>query len=342
MTVLEQTEAGLKATPKTWLITGVAGFIGSNLLEALLQLNQTVVGLDNLATGHRQNLDQVCQLVGPDKWRRFTQIDGDIRDLAACQNACRGADVVLHHAALGSVPVSLADPIQAHEVNITGTLNMLVAARDQHVKRFLYASSSAIYGDEPTLPKIETALGQALSPYAVTKQVDELYAEVFACCYGLETIGFRYFNVFGSRQDPKGAYAAVIPLWIAALIKNEPIHINGDGETTRDFCHVRNIVQINLLAATTGNARALNRASNVALGQRTTLNELFFLLRDKLAPAHPHLRDRRPIYREFRPGDVRHSQADISLAQKFLGFSPNCDLAEGLDAALSWYRQNVR
>jgi UDP-N-acetylglucosamine 4-epimerase len=341
MTVLEQTQAKLKAAPRTWLITGVAGFIGSNLLESLLQLNQTVVGLDNFATGHRRNLDQVRQRVRPEQWNRFQLIEGDIRHLAACQQACRGVDIVLHHAALGSVPVSLEDPIQVHEVNVTGTLNMLVAARDQKVSRFLYASSSAIYGDEPTFPKIESAIGQALSPYAVTKHVDELYAEVFARCYGLETVGFRYFNVFGPRQDPMGAYAAVIPLWIAALIRNEPIHINGDGETTRDFCHVSNIVQVNLLAGTTANPNALNRAYNVALGQRTTLNQLFHLLRDKLSPDYPRLRECKPIYREFRPADVRHSQADISFAQKFLGFRPNCDLSEGLDAALSWYKQNV-
>ncbi|HEY2952230.1 MAG TPA: SDR family oxidoreductase [Verrucomicrobiae bacterium] len=341
MTVLEQTKAELKAAPKTWLITGVAGFIGSNLLETLLQLDQTVVGLDNLATGHRKNLDQVRQLAGPDPWRRFTLIEGDLRNLATCQQACRGVDVVLHHAALGSVPVSLEDPIQAHAVNITGALNMLVAARDRRVSRFLYASSSAIYGDEPTIPKIESAIGQALSPYALTKHVDELYAAIFARCYGLETIGFRYFNVFGPRQDPKGAYAAVIPLWIAALIRNEPVYINGDGETTRDFCHVSDIVQVNLLAATTANSLALNRAYNVALGRRTTLNELFRLLRDKLAPDYPHLRDCKPIYREARPGDVRHSQADISLARKFLGFSPSCDMAKGLDSTLSWYQQNV-
>ncbi len=341
MTVLEQVKADLKAAPKTWLITGVAGFIGSNLLETLLRLDQTVVGLDSLATGHQRNLDQVRALVTPPQWSRFRYLSGDIRDLAACQSACRGVNYVLHHAALGSVPVSFENPIEAHEVNVTGTLNMLVAARDQKVKRFLYASSSAIYGDDPTLPKVESVIGHALSPYAVTKHADELYAEVFARSYGIETVGFRYFNVFGPRQDPKGAYAAVIPLWIAALIRNEPIYMNGDGETTRDFCHVSNIIQVNLLAATTTNPKALNRAYNVALGQRTTLNELFHLLRDKLAPDYPHLRDRKPVYRDFRAGDVRHSQADISHAQKFLGFNPVCAISEGLDAALDWYKKNV-
>src|SRR5664279_4086495 len=282
MSAYDQLQKELKAAPKTWLITGVAGFIGSNLLEALLQLNQRVVGLDNLATGKKQNLDEVKALVSPEQWGGFRFIQGDIGDLAVCREACAGADYVLHEAALGSVPHSMADPLGCHRSNVTGFLNMLVAARDAKVKRFVYASSSAIYGDDPGLPKVEDKVGKPLSPYAGTKVINEVYADTFALAYGLPSIGLRYFNVFGRRQDPDGAYAAVIPKWTASLLKRETVFINGDGKTSRDFCFVANVVQANLLAATTRNADAVNQAYNVALGQRTTLNELFGLLQSAL------------------------------------------------------------
>jgi UDP-N-acetylglucosamine 4-epimerase len=329
------------AVPRTWLVTGVAGFIGSNLLEALLKLDQRVAGLDNFSTGKRKNLEEVRALVPTAQWARFQFLEGDIGDLAACQRACAGVDFVLHQAALGSVPFSMKDPLASHRSNVTGFLNMLLAARDAKVKRFVYASSSAIYGDDPSLPKVEETTGQPLSPYAATKAINEVYASAFALAYGFPSIGLRYFNVFGPRQDPDGAYAAVIPLWIAALLRRQPIFINGDGETSRDFCFVANVVQANLLAATTANAEALNQAYNVALGQRTTLNELFHSLQSSLRQKDAALPQQKPTYRDFRPGDVRHSLADIRKAQRLLGFAPSHSIQAGLDLAMDWYRQNV-
>lgn len=323
--------------PATWLVTGVAGFIGSNLLEALLRLDQNVVGLDNFATGHRHNLEQVKQLVTPEQWQRFQFIEGDIRDLATCHRACLGADYVLHQAALGSVPRSLDDPITSNATNIDGFLNMLVAARDAGVKRFVYAASSSTYGDHPGLPKVEDVIGKPLSPYAVTKYVNELYADVFARSYGMQSMGLRYFNVFGPRQDPNGAYAAVIPKWLASMIRNEPLYVNGDGETTRDFCYVSNVVQANLLCACTGNANAINQVYNVAVGGRTSLNQLLAMMRQVLLPNFPHLHDFAPVYRDFRAGDVRHSQADISKSEQLLGYRPTHTIQQGLAEAIDWY-----
>ena len=327
----------LLRTPATWLITGVAGFIGSNLLEALLRLDQRVIGLDNFATGHRYNLEQVRQLVTPEQWAGFRFIDGDIRDLPTCQDACSGIDYVLHQAALGSVPRSLDDPITSNQTNIDGFLNMLVAARDQRVKRFVYAASSSTYGDHPGLPKVEQVIGKPLSPYAVTKYVNELYADVFARSYGLQSIGLRYFNVFGPRQDPNGAYAAVIPKWLAAMIGNQPLYVNGDGETTRDFCYVQNVVQANLLAACSENADAINQVYNVAVGGRTSLNQLLAMMQQVLLPRYPHLADFKPVYRDFRAGDVRHSQADIGKAECLLGYRPTHSIQQGLAEAIDWY-----
>ncbi len=327
----------LLQTRHTWLITGVAGFIGSNLLEALLRLNQCVVGLDNFATGHRHNLDQVRDLVSSEQWRRFTFIKGDICNLDDCKRACAGVDYVLHEAALGSVPRSIENPIGTNETNISGFLNMLVAARNANVRRFVYAASSSTYGDHPELPKVEDKIGRPLSPYAVTKYVNELYANVFTRAYGVQTIGLRYFNVFGKRQDPNGAYAAVIPKWIASLIRNEPVYINGDGETSRDFCYIENVVQLNLLAATSENPEAANQVYNVAVGDRTTLNQLYENLRVNLAGKFRHLTAAKPVYRDFRAGDVRHSLADISKAKTLLGYAPQYRVGEGLKEAMDWY-----
>jgi UDP-N-acetylglucosamine 4-epimerase len=341
MSAYNQLQTELNAAPRTWLVTGVAGFIGSNLLEALLPMNQRVVGLDNFSTGKQKNLEEVKALVSPAQWARFRFLEGDIGDLTACQRACAGVDLVLHEAALGSVPLSMKDPLGSHRSNVTGFLNMLLAARDAKVKRFVYASSSAIYGDDPRLPKVEEKTGKPLSPYAATKVINEVYATAFALAYGFPSIGLRYFNVFGPRQDPEGAYAAVIPLWIAALLRRQPIYINGDGETSRDFCFIANVLQANLLAATTANAGAVNEAYNVALGRRTTLNELFRLLQSTLRRKDPALPDQKPVYRDFRPGDVRHSLADISKAQRLLGFAPSHSIQAGLELAMDWYRQNV-
>ncbi len=341
MSAYDQLQTELKAAPKTWLVTGVAGFIGSNLLEALLKLDQQVVGLDNFSTGKKKNLEEVRALVSAAQWARFRFLEGDISDLAACQAACAGVDFVLHQAAVGSVPRSMIDPLGSHRSNVTGFLNMLLAARDAKVKRFVYASSSAIYGDDPGLPKVEEKVGRPLSPYAATKAINEVYANAFALAYGLPSAGLRYFNVFGPRQDPGGAYAAVIPLWIAALLKREPIYINGDGETSRDFCFVANVVQANLLAAATVNAEAANQAYNVALGQRTTLNELFHSLQSSLRTKDPSLPDQKPVYRDFRSGDVRHSLADISKARRLLGFAPTHNIQAGLELAMDWYRRNL-
>ncbi len=339
MTAYQQLQTRLPSEPRTWLVTGVAGFIGSNLLETLLKLNQRVVGLDNFATGHQRNLDEVQTLVTAAQWANFSFIKGDIREQADCQKACHGVDYVLHQAALGSVPRSLQDPITTNSANITGFLNMLVAARDAKVKSFTYAASSSTYGDHPALPKVEDAIGKPLSPYAVTKYVNELYAEVFARSYGFNTVGLRYFNVFGPRQDPNGAYAAVIPKWTAALLQGDAVYINGDGETSRDFCFVANAVQANLLAATAANPQARNQVYNVAVGDRTTLNILFALLRDNLV-SHGVNADTQPVYRDFRAGDVRHSQADIGKAQHLLGYAPTHNIGQGVQTALVWYVNN--
>jgi UDP-N-acetylglucosamine 4-epimerase len=337
MTQYQALAQRLRQNQHTWLITGVAGFIGSNLLEALLKLDQKVVGLDNFATGHRANLEEVGTLVTPAQWANFNFIEGDISNLDHCRQACAGVDYVLHQAALGSVPRSIEDPLLTNRSNIDGFLNMLVAARDAGVKRFVYAASSSTYGDHPALPKVEDTIGSPLSPYAVTKYVNELYGEVFARCYGFKTIGLRYFNIFGPRQDPEGAYAAVIPKWIAGMIKNEPIHVNGDGETSRDFCYIDNTVQANLLAATTDNPDAVDQVYNIAVGERTSLNQLYEALRSQLAPRYPHLADARPVYRDFRAGDVLHSLADISKARTLLGYEPTHRIADGLRVAMDWY-----
>jgi UDP-N-acetylglucosamine 4-epimerase len=341
MTQYQEVQESLRQRPRCWLITGVAGFIGSNLLEALLKLEQKVVGLDNFSTGYARNLEQVREAVGAKVWRNFTNIEGDIRDLSDCRRACAGVDRVLHHAALGSVPRSIEDPLATHEANLTGFVNMLVAARDAGVARFIYAASSSTYGDHPGLPKVEELIGRPLSPYAVTKYANELYADVFARCYGVTSIGLRYFNIFGPRQDPDGAYAAVIPRWIAQFIGREPVCINGDGETSRDFCYIENAIQANLLAATTENPEALNQLYNVAVAERTTLNELFELERALLLHHFPWVRDYRPQYRDFREGDVRHSQADISKAQRLLAYAPTHRIREGLEEAMGWYIKNL-
>lgn len=334
---IEQVQQQLSTTQHTWLVTGVAGFIGSNLLETLLKLNQKVVGLDNFATGFQCNLDEVQSLVTPEQWANFSFIQGDIRNLEDCQKACTGVDYILHEAALGSVPRSIADPIMTNSANITGFLNMLVAARDANVKRFVYAASSSTYGDHPGLPKVEDVIGKPLSPYAVTKYVNELYAEVFARTYGFKTIGLRYFNVFGKRQNPDGAYAAVIPRWISSLINNESVYINGDGETSRDFCYIENVVQINLLAATTDNPDAVNQVYNVAVGDQTTLNQIYDNLRSQLMKQLPDLANHQPFYRNFREGDVRHSLADISKAKKLLAYVPIYKIGDGLKETIKWY-----
>lgn len=326
----------LKAQPKTWLITGVAGFIGSNLLETLLKLNQTVVGLDSFITGHQHNLDEVETEVTAQQWQGFKMIEGDIRNFDACEYAMQGVDYVLHQAALGSVPRSIEDPISTNQANIDGFLNMLVAAKNANVSSFTYAASSSTYGDHPALPKVEENIGNPLSPYAVTKVVNELYADVFARTYDFNVIGLRYFNIFGKRQDPEGAYAAVIPKWVAALLDNDAVYINGDGETSRDFCFIENTVQANILSAVADKA-AKNEVYNVAVGGRTTLNDLFYAMRDGLVKYQQDIADNQPIYRDFRAGDVRHSQADISKAQSKLGYAPSHTISEGLEVALDWY-----
>lgn len=326
----------LKDQPRTWLITGVAGFIGSHLLERLLGLGQTVVGLDNFATGHAHNLAQVQARVGPEAWRRFTFQQGDIRVLADCQQACQGVDHVLHQAALGSVPRSVGDPLASNETNVNGFLHMLVAARDAKVRRFVFAASSSTYGDHPDLPKVEDRIGRPLSPYAVTKYVNELYADVFARTYGLSSIGLRYFNVFGPRQDPNGAYAAVIPRWIDAMLNGQAVNINGDGSTSRDFCFVDNVVQCNVLAALSQTPGADNTIYNVAAGQQTSLNDLqrkmVALLPAEMAAAVPA-----PVHRDFRVGDVKHSLADITKAQSRLGYRHTHDVDEGLAITVAWH-----
>ena len=336
----KEATAKLKKTPETWLVTGCAGFIGSNLIETLLQLGQKVVGLDNFSTGFQHNLDQVEQAVGPDHWKRFTFIRGDITDPDTCQRACKGITYVLHQAALGSVPRSVADPVTTNENNITGFLNMLVAARDAGVTRFVYAASSSTYGDHPDLPKKEHRIGNPLSPYAVTKVVNEMYARVFSTTYDFAPIGLRYFNIFGRRQDPLGAYAAVIPLWFGSMIRQEPVYINGDGETSRDFCYIDNCIQANILSALAGKDAA-GQVYNVAHGERTTLNQLFGLIRERVSASYPLCSNVQPEYRGFRTGDVRHSQADISKAGTLLGYEPEYSVRQGLDLAAQWYMKNL-
>jgi UDP-N-acetylglucosamine 4-epimerase len=347
MTSITEIESELIRNPKVWLITGVAGFIGSNILETLLRLNQRVVGLDNFSTGHEANIDEVKSLVTQEQWKNFNFFKGDIRSLEDCRRSMQfvdptnsnikyRVDYVLHQAALGSVPRSVQDPISTNASNIDGFLNMLVAAKEFEIKRFIYAASSSTYGDHPSLPKVEDRIGKPLSPYAVTKYVNELYADVFFRTYGLNTIGLRYFNVFGRRQDFAGAYAAVIPRWISALLKNEDVLIYGDGETSRDFCYIANVVQANLRAATSIKLESLNQVYNIAVGDRTTLNELFNMLVQRLS-LHGVMTSIQPIFQKFRSGDVRHSQADIQKAKTLLGYMPTHTVSQGILEAIDWY-----
>ena len=341
MTKYNQLKEHLQNNQKTWLVTGVAGFIGSNLLEKLLILNQKVVGLDNFETGYQHNIDEALQdankVVGKNIKSNFKFINGDIRNLDNCKNACFGVDYVLHQAALGSVPRSIEDPINTNRTNIDGFLNILVASKEANVKRLVYASSSSVYGSHPDLPKVEEKIGTPLSPYAVTKSVNEIYANVFAQNYGFKAIGLRYFNIFGKRQDPNGSYAAVIPKWVAAILKKEDVFINGDGETSRDFCYIENTIQLNLLAATSCKNDNYNQVYNVALNHRTSLNKLYMMIEDRLLQRKEELKKKEPIYRDFRPGDIRHSQANINKAQALLGYYPDYSISEGLDEAMDWY-----
>ncbi len=341
MTKYEHLQEYLKENQKTWLVTGVAGFIGSNILEKLLTLNQKVIGLDNFDTGHKRNIDQAIEdaniFSDININDNFKFIDGDIKNIDNCREACSGVDYVLHQAALGSVPRSIKDPINSNKANIDGFLNMIVASKDAHVKRFVYAASSSTYGDHPDLPKKEDKIGNPLSPYAVTKLTNELYAKVFSETYGFKAIGLRYFNIFGKRQDPDGAYAAVIPKWISAILNEKEVFINGDGETSRDFCYIENAVQANLLAATTDDDNATNQVYNIALNDRTSLNKLHKIIEEGLIKRKKGLKKIQPIYRDFRPGDVKHSQANIEKAQTLLGYSPDYKVSEGLDETMDWY-----
>ena len=337
MSAYELTKNELLVRPRRWLVTGVAGFIGSHLLEQLLSLNQTVVGLDNFSTGSAKNLEDVRNSVSLEQFARFAVIKGDITRLEDCRRARQNVDFVLHQAGLGSVPRSIKNPLASHEVNVSGFLKVIEASRENSVRRIVYASSSSVYGDSTELPKQEERIGNALSPYAATKQIDEIYAQVFARTYGMEFIGLRYFNVFGPRQDPHGPYAAVIPLWVSALIENRPVLINGDGTTSRDFCYVHNVVQANILAATCPNPRAVNQVYNVAVNARTTLNDLFAIIRSGLAEKCAHAASVQPQYQAPRPGDIQHSQADISKARRLLGYEPTHALKSGSLETLSWY-----
>jgi len=346
MTKYEELQEYLKNNQTTWLITGVAGFIGSNLLETLLVLNQKVVGLDSFETGYQKNIDEAIldanEIIGKDVSKNFKFIKGDIKSLNDCKQACNGVDYVLHQAALGSVPRSIEDPISTNEANIDGFINMLVASKDSKVKRFVYAASSSSYGDNVDLPKVENMIGNPLSPYAVTKLVNEQYASVFAKNYNFKTIGLRYFNIFGKRQDPNGAYAAVIPKWISSILNKESVYINGDGETSRDFCYIDNAVQTNILAAMTENSDATDQVYNVALNDRTSLNELYRMIEDSLIKNVKGLEKKEPIYRDFRPGDVRHSQASINKAKELLNYEPQYRIAEGLNEAIGWYINSLK
>ena len=345
MTRYKKVTKYLKNNKQTWLITGVAGFIGSNLLEKLLILNQNVIGLDNFDTGHQHNIDQAINdansFSGQDLSKNFKFINGSITDLNICKKACIDVDYVLHQAALGSVPRSIQDPIKTNKANIDGFLNMLFASKESKVKRFVYAASSSTYGDHPDLPKLESKIGKPLSPYAVTKLTNELYADVFSRTYGLNSIGLRYFNIFGKRQDPNGAYAAVIPKWVASMINNDDIHINGDGDTSRDFCYIENTIQINILAAMTVDERATNQIYNVALNDRTSLNELYEMIKSRLIKKIDGLKINNPIHIDFRAGDVRHSQANIDKAKSLLGYSPEHKIADGIDEAIDWYIEHL-
>lgn len=336
----ESARRDLRNAPRTWLVTGAAGFIGSNLVESLLELNQSVIGLDNFATGHRRNIDVIVQ-GNPESARRFRFIEGDIRDIGTCRVACEGVDYVLHQAALGSVPRSIRDPITTAQVNVDGFLNIIVTARDAGVKRFVYASSSSVYGDERSLPQVEVKTGRPLSPYAATKVTNELFATVFQRTYALETIGLRYFNVFGPRQDPNGQYAAVIPRWIASLMRSEACHIFGDGETSRDFCHIANAVQANLLSAIAP-PEATDTVYNVACNESTSLNHLFAMIRDSIARTHPEVRSMVPVHDPFRPGDIAHSRADVTRAGDALGYEPIYRVSEGLPLVVDWYLREHR
>jgi UDP-N-acetylglucosamine/UDP-N-acetylgalactosamine 4-epimerase len=351
MNPYQKLQLTLQAAPKTWLVTGAAGFIGSHLVEALLKLDQLVVGLDNFSTGYQANLDEVKSLVKPEQWARFQFLKGDICKIEDCHSALiwssvsaprnqRPVDFVLHQAALGSVPRSIIDPMKTHLSNVDGFLNMALAARDAKVKNFVFAASSATYGDHPDLPKVENKIGKPLSPYAITKLVNELYADVFFKVYGFNSIGLRYFNIFGQRQDPKGAYAAVIPQWTAAVIQGQTVYVNGDGETSRDFCFVENAVQANLLAATASNSSALNQVYNIAVGEQTSLNELYSLI-SKTLSSYCSLKPTQPAYRDFRQGDVRHSLADINKARNLLGYEPTHNVTQGIEAAMPWYLKKL-
>jgi len=331
-----------KSKQNVWLITGIAGFIGSNLAEFLLQHNQKVIGLDNFSTGYQKNLDMVEKSVGEENYRNLTFIEGDISDYRTCEQACIGVDIVLHQAALGSVPRSIADPVTSNLSNITGFLNMLTAAKNEGIKRFVYASSSSVYGDSEELPKVEERTGNLLSPYAVMKYTNELYAGVFTRTYGMECIGLRYFNVFGRRQDPDGAYAAVIPKWVGSLLEGEDVFINGDGETSRDFCYIDNVIQMNLLAGTTDNEEAFGEAFNVAVGGQTTLNELYELINKELTKNIESFEKKKAVYRDFREGDIRHSNANISKAQNLVGYMPTHTIEDGMKLAINWYINNIK
>ena len=341
MKTYEEQLKRIKAQPRTWLVTGSAGFIGSHLTENLLALGQKVVGLDNFSTGKKENLLHVKNAVGDAAWANFRFIEGDIRKLEDCREACRDAELVLHEAALGSVPRSIDDPIATTENNVGGFVNMLVAARDAGVSRFVYASSSAVFGDHPAMPKVETQIGKAVSPYGLSKHVNELYAEVFARCYGFDAIGLRYFNVFGARQDANGAYPSVIPAWISALLRGQAPYVNGDGSFSRDFCYVDNVVQANILSATVEDPAAVNQAYNVAFGDETRLNELYEIILGLIVPRMPQMKGIRPIYREVRKGDLPFTRADISKAAGMLGFKPKYSVVEGLKRTIDWYAEQL-
>jgi UDP-N-acetylglucosamine 4-epimerase len=344
MNRLEEIAEQLTKEQKSWLVTGNAGFIGSNLTEFLLNHNQKVVGLDNFSTGYQHNIDDVLASVGEENAKNFTFIEGDIADFDTCVKACEGVDIVLHQAALGSVPRSIDDPITSNRSNITGFLNMLTAAKDAGIKRFVYASSSSVYGDSQELPKVEERVGNVLSPYAAMKKTNEIYGNVFFRTYGMETLGLRYFNVFGRRQDPNGAYAAVIPKWVGSMLTGEEVYINGDGETSRDFTYIDNVIQMNILAGLTDNPEAFGEAFNVAVGGRNTLNELYQLIKDELTKSinnKPSTINQQPIYRDFRPGDIRHSNADISKAKRMIGYAPTHDIYQGMEEAIEWYIENI-
>ena len=342
MSKYENVKVELQKRPKTWLVTGVAGFIGSNLIETLLKLDQNVIGLDNFSTGHKHNLTHVKNSVSTEQWSNFNFIEGDIRDFDTCLESTKNVDIVLHQAALGSVPRSINDPIISNASNVTGYLNMLTAAKTNNVKRFVYASSSSVYGDSKELPKVEERTGNLLSPYAVTKYVNELYSGVFRKCYGMEPIGLRYFNVFGKRQDPDGAYAAVIPKWVGQILNGEDLHINGDGETSRDFTYIENVIQANILAGTTENSEAFGEAFNTAIGGRETLNNLYTAIVDGLQNNLPNLEVKDAIYRDFRDGDIRHSNANIDKMKKLLGYEPTHTLEEGLKESIEWYINDIK